>query len=199
MDKNPEKELEALRREFKEKDAARRAELLKSAIATVIVGLVGLFFSFSQLSSLFDSKARKPESLELKALKAELAFVRRQTDEIAKVTEELAAPDPSASITLEQQKLATAVATVDERLQRIEAAIVESPERALSIPLLRKDLDESSRRLEEYREASRAEVGRLYDQQKWMLGGIGTVLLAVIGGAITTIFRSLPKREKNDA
>lgn len=85
------------------------------------------------------------------------------------------------------------------RLKSIESAILESPERALSIPLLRKDIAESAKRVEEYRIASRFETDRLYEQQKWMLGGIGTVLLAVIGGAITIIFRSLPNGRGDDA
>jgi hypothetical protein len=50
--------------------------------------------------------------------------------------------------------------------------------------------------MEELRVQGKSEMDRLYDQQKWILGGIGTVLLAVAGGAITIILRTLPKGDK---
>jgi hypothetical protein len=93
-------------------------------------------------------------------------------------------------------KIAADVASLNNRMNSLSTAILASPERALAIPLLRRDIDGISKRMEELRVQGKSEMDRLYDQQKWILGGIGTVLLAVAGGAITIILRTLPKGDK---
>lgn len=203
MDKS-EADIESLKRELESRDAKRRADQLRSALMALIVSVLGLAgalaTSFSQTDNLFGSKTKRPNPIlaDISGLQLKLAAMDSQVAQINELVKTLNTPAPMAVISVEQKKMASELTAIDDRLKRIEAAIIESPERSLSIPLLRKDIDESARRAEEYRAASRSDIDRLYEQQKWMLGGIGTVLLAVIGGAITVIFRSLPKAKGDD-
>lgn len=93
-------------------------------------------------------------------------------------------------------KIAADVESLNNRMNSLSMAIMASPERAIAIPLLRRDIDGISQRMEELRIQGKSDMDRLYEQQKWMLGGIGTVLLAVAAGAISIILRSLPKGDK---
>lgn len=82
-----------------------------------------------------------------------------------------------------------------DRVNVLEGAISNSPERALSIPLLRRDQENMSKLIESNRQAVDAQLARIYDQQKWMLTGIGTALLAALtalGGALYRMFSRSP-------
>lgn len=192
-------DIEALKREIKAKEARRRAEVLKAAAAALAASVIGLVVSVTQISNLFDGKAKRQDTAlaDISALRSQIQSLDARLARLDDLSRALSVP--GTSISLEQRQLAGRIAALDERLKSIEGAVIESPERALSIPLLRKDIAESIKRVDEYRLASRSETDRLYEQQKWILGGIGTVLLAVIGGAITIIFRSLHKYKADDA
>lgn len=162
---------------------------------------VALITAVSQIGNLFENKAKRPDVAltDISGIRSQIQTIEARLTRVDDLVKGLSTPNPAASISIEQEKLGAQIAAMNGRLKSIESAILESPERALSIPLLRKDIAESAKRVEEYRIASRFETDRLYEQQKWMLGGIGTVLLAVIGGAITIIFRSLPNGRGDDA
>ena len=196
-----EAEYESLRNTLKNREAKHRSEQLKSAVVVLVVGVAGLVASVSQINDLFGVKAKKSDTafMEVIGVRSHLETLDSRLTRVDDLVKALTKPDPAASISVEQQKLSFQMNSLDERLKKIESVILESPERALSIPLLRKDIGEAVKRAEEYRAASRSDIDRLYEQQKWMLGGIGTVLLAVIGGAITIIFRSLPKVKVDEA
>jgi hypothetical protein len=92
-----------------------------------------------------------------------------------------------------QAEMAGVVKSVETRIKSLESALVESPDKALAVPLMRKDISDLDLRYKEGRLASKSEFDRLYSQQTWMLSGIGTVLLAVAGASLTMFIKSLPK------
>lgn len=87
--------------------------------------------------------------------------------------------------------LSEEIAQLRTRLELIEKSISVNPERALSIPLLRRDQDELSRKVEEYRLSAKADSDRLWGQQNTILQFLGGLLLAAATGAITIIYRSV--------
>lgn len=198
---NSKSEIESLKRALYERNARHRAWRLRFAWFILISSILGVVFLFYLAGDVYRSgeKMQGNDNVEISKLRSQLEILNNRVTRTDDLVKALAKPDPAAPITLEQQKLNSQMNSLDERLNKIESAILESPERALSIPLLRKDIGESAKRMEEYRAASQSDIARLYEQQRWMLGGIGTVLLAVIGGAITIIFRSLPKVKTGDA
>lgn len=82
---------------------------------------------------------------------------------------------------------------VDELFSRmqiidvIETAIQESPERAMSIPMLRRDLTALQGDLRDGNLATRAEIDRIYDLGKWLLGLFGTMAIGILGIATTNL------------
>lgn len=83
------------------------------------------------------------------------------------------------------------VAQLTSRVELIEKSISDNPERALSIPLLRRDIDELTRTVETYRVSAKADSDRLWGQQNTILQGIGALLLAVAVAAVTILYRAI--------
>lgn len=193
-------DINVIQKILKEREAKRRAEQLRSAVFALVVGLIGLVVSLFQITNIFGSKAKRPDTVtvEVSGFRSQLETLDARVTRVDDLVKALTKPDPATSLSVEQQKLNSQINALDERLKKIESVILESPERALSIPMLKKDIEASAKRAEEYRTASRADIDRLYEQQKWILGGIGGVLIAIIGGAITIILRSLPKGRGED-
>ncbi len=64
-------------------------------------------------------------------------------------------------------------------------ALVQNPEKALSVPLLRQDLERLADEQRRNVTSLSAEIGRAYDVNKWVIGLMST---AVLGLAMTNIF-----------
>ncbi|WP_460418757.1 hypothetical protein [Pseudomonas sp. microsymbiont 2] len=77
------------------------------------------------------------------------------------------------------------------RVGVLEKSISDSPEKALSIPLLRRDQESMSKTIEANKLAVNSELTRIYDQQKWMLTGIGTALLAALTALAGALYKTV--------
>ncbi|MDJ0822429.1 MAG: hypothetical protein QNJ09_11575 [Paracoccaceae bacterium] len=84
---------------------------------------------------------------------------------------------------------------IDEAIEKlrivdtIATAIQESPERAMSIPILRRDVDAISEEVSEDLLSIRGEIDRIYDLGKWFLGLIGTMAIGVLGLAVGNLLK----------
>jgi len=195
-------EVKKLRDEFEYKERRRRINSMQAAVVALLTGLIGFTVSVTQFTNLFEKRSvdkAHGSGFVTDGLREKLDELEKQVTKDAELFKIATKPTQDTALSIRQEQISSEVRLLDERLSSLEKAIKDSPEKALAIPLMRKDIDESTRRLEEYRSANHSEIERLYDQQKWMLGGIGTVLLAVIGGAVSIIFRSLPKIGRDDA
>jgi hypothetical protein len=192
----------AVKERMSVREARERAEKLKSAVfaaLAALLGVVGVGVSLFQLlqDRPLPSTDEIPPPIVLQ-IRRELENLKSELSESRATVLALQKPSSEIGLSTEQAKITSTIVSFEKRLSAIESAILESPERALSIPLIRKDVGDLSKRSEEFRSTVKAEIDRLYEQQKWMLGGIGTVLLAITGGAITIILRSLPRSKEAD-
>ena len=74
------------------------------------------------------------------------------------------------------------------RFKALEDALTVDPAKALSVPILRKDLDNTEKSLRAELLQTRAEVDRMYDQNKWFIGLMFTIALSVLGMAASSFF-----------
>ena len=86
------------------------------------------------------------------------------------------------------QKISSVISSIEEKINSvtskmeiIETAIVENPERAMSLPILRRDMDALSSDLRGDLAALRTEVDRVYDLNKWFIGLMATMSVGVLG------------------
>jgi hypothetical protein len=191
-----------LRDRMIEREMKARADRLRVAAVVAILSTVSAIVAGFQFFDVFKEKPSLPViSVGPEAVVALRGDVQALKKEMADIRAAATAPHnvpPDSVLAAEQAKQAASVQGIEKRLSALEAAILESPERALSIPLLRKEVVDSSKRSEEYRLSIRTEIDRLYEQQKWMLGGIGAVLVAIAGGAVTIVLKSLPKEKETE-
>jgi hypothetical protein len=86
------------------------------------------------------------------------------------------------ALNIELKNLSGTLADLASREKKIEAVILESPSRALEMPLLKRDIDS----LREFQQSSisalKDGVDRIYDLNKWLLGAmaISIVTLAAV-------------------
>ena len=195
-ERNTAVDLKSLVESYEYRAEARRKETaLKSASVTVAVALSGLMASFLAVY-IQDGTER---TLTRNTRSDYLDKITNQEGRLKAIElslKKISTLKPNGQNT-SQSQVANEISTLDAKVNNLNAAILASPDKALAVPLLRRDIDTLTKRVEEIQAQGKADIDRLYEQQKWTLGGIGTVLLAVAGGAITIILRSLPSSNKN--
>ena len=87
---------------------------------------------------------------------------------------------------IEASKISQSVIKIDGKLSALEAALTLNPEKALAIPILRKDLDNVKQSIHSELRQTKSEIDRIYDQNKWFLGLMFTMALSVLGMAISS-------------
>ena len=70
------------------------------------------------------------------------------------------------------QALAASVDATDKRLAVLEQAILSDPEKALALPLLRRDIENVKGSIVVGQAAQKEAVDRLYNLVQWLIGGI---------------------------
>ena len=71
------------------------------------------------------------------------------------------------------------LAALDARIQILEDGLLENPEKALSIPLMRKDIQKIEHSHQENSKAMTQNINRVYDQNKWLIGLMFTGLISL--------------------
>jgi len=69
----------------------------------------------------------------------------------------------------------------------INKAIMQSPEKALEIPILKRDIESLHQQYEGTTQALEREITRAYDTIKWV---IGTIILSILGLAGSVILKA---------
>lgn len=163
---------------------------ITSLVASQWIGLesskhVESIFTFGASKEMFASKS------DLESIKAQSELIK---DALKKAAERTSVGEgDGASVRLEISVISAKLAEIEKRLATMEKSISDNPEKALSVPMLRKDQDNLSKTFDANRIAFAAEIARVNDLQKWILGGIGSVLVAVIAGLFTFLFTILSK------
>jgi hypothetical protein len=191
--------IEMLKEQLASRERRRRKAELQIAFVAATMSGAGFVVALTQiLGAPKTNFGHVPATIinpETIALRAKVDDIQRQYEALNKA---IYTKPPQINSTEEQQRFLSSVASLDDRMTKIEDAISATPDKALAVPLLRNDVEAISKRLEDYRASDRAEIDRLYDQQKWMLGGIGTVLFAIAGAAVTFIFKVLTAPGKRE-
>ncbi|EOG3619379.1 hypothetical protein ACK9U2_001214 [Pseudomonas putida] len=166
--------------------------------ATLIASAVVLVFTVYKAFYSNDSSFQARLDQANQDIKVQLSL--KVTENLSKEVKELAEridgallKDPQALRHVEGALLQESISKLSIRLEVLEKAILESPEKSLAIPMMRKDQDLLSKSFEISRAALKQEIDRLYEQQKWMLSGIGAVLLAVIAWSLNIISKAYLK------
>ena len=84
---------------------------------------------------------------------------------------------------------------ISKRLDDLDAAIMNNPDKALSVPLLRRDLDTLKIEYQKDIDSSGKQIDRIYDQNKWFIGLMFSMAIGLIGLAISNFIQARKKSE----
>ena len=186
-------------RSKEESDNARRESLAKVAS---IVALVAAGFTVSFTLSTFFKRGleiRSPflsASSELKSLEATLAKQERSISDIVNRLQTLSNADPRTDAGIQIAALRSDVEAFAARIQTLENGLFANPEKALSVPLLRNDLENLKQAYKNDIETMVRNTDRVYDQNKWFIGLMFTMAIGLIGLAVSNFFQIRKKPEE---
>lgn len=159
------------------------------AIAITIAMATGLFFSEnktlnnSELASELLTLETKSQSFEkeISLLQSELSRVKSGLSNISSLPE-------GHEWKTESSEIKHTIFLISEKLDALENALTVNPSKALAVPILRKDLNNVEKSLKAELLQTRAEIDRMYDQNKWFIGLMFTIALSVLGIAASSLF-----------
>lgn len=188
-------------------DYLRFFRLASNSVAAVAVAMTIIGLTLASLTAFFfpPDPVLKLTSTELdsrihSAIADSVAELRQKSlAELRQEIEEALDQVLQSSQSLADTEVAIRFENLDSRLDElakqleivevIEQAINDSPERAMSIPILRKELDLLKSDVVEAVDALRAEIDRIYDLGKWFLGLMATMAIAVMGLVIGNLIK----------
>jgi hypothetical protein len=89
--------------------------------------------------------------------------------------------------------LSSELAQLHQEVNSLDAALTTNPEKALTVPLLRKDVDDLKTETQRQIDELKGEMTRGYDLNRWL---IGLILAAVVGTVINNVVQAKAKTEK---
>lgn len=165
---------------------------LSAAVAIVGFSLTS-FYSYSFLSAhRTDIATEKAESLErnLLMLTDGMNVLAVQTAHVQKLLDQMSSLPTGSRASLEISKLRSDSAQLQAQITALNAAILDSPEKAVSLPLLRKDIENLKTSRETELANIHNEVSRLYDLNKWVIGLMFAFFVSLLGLAVANLFQS---------
>jgi hypothetical protein len=175
--------------ELRKKTLVTAMSVLVSALMAVMLGTLGYkfllqpspeHFGFGRGGGAFEANGSSI-SVELEQLKKTTVLMQSDLEKL----KSLDSPKPNSAI----NELSVKLASLETRMRVIEEVILDSPEKALSIPLMKKEQDSLSKRILDFNAASRLEMERQYDLIKWAAGGAFTALFTVFCALVPFVYR----------
>ncbi len=176
--------------------AKRYAAMTLPLMITIVIAIFGIT---DTINSLRDSQA-EAYSLSQKnkdfedALRLSLETRRNFKDLDSAYAELLKArePSPKDPTTPEEIKIAYEGLIADQRLMTkrlsaIESIVMESPEKSVALPILKKDMETLTERTKDYKESIRLEIDRLYSVLLWIAGLVASIIITLIGWIVSEI------------
>jgi hypothetical protein len=99
-----------------------------------------------------------------------------------------------AKISIQLRQIASILSDLKGREEKLEQTILANPSKALEIPLMQRDLESLRASQQANILAVKESVDRIYDINKWLLGGMAVSVIAL---AIGNFFKAAaPSNEK---
>lgn len=180
----------------KKKDTAKKWSNIVAGMASSIAVAATVAMS---IGLVFESDSRtlgnKELTVEVASMKTEVidskVALKKLENELTEVKvglNSLSSLPDEQKWKIEVSKLHANVSVLSEKLTALESALTTDPAKALAVPILRKDLENTEKTLKLELLRTRAELERMYDQNKWFIGLMFTIALSVLGMVASSWF-----------
>jgi hypothetical protein len=154
-----------------------------SAVVVGVVGLTTTLFvskSVDQVGGLFQSQVSSAEvrqvndrlSSQIKSLNNDILAMRVGETRGGK----------EVPVDVNMQNILGRLALIERRQARLDAIILDNPEKALTMPLLKRDIDNMREANTQALASIKASADQSWDLSKWLIGGVffGVLSLALV-------------------
>lgn len=155
------------------------------SLLALILGFTSLMTGRTLLDEVQERQATMQRIPVSDPLREQFAKLEAQ---LLALQKEAAEPRNDPDAPRDDEPLADKLSELEKRLLRLESAISQDPERALSVPLIRRDLDALTSYFDEYRvaneQAVRANQEALHSLVMQLLVGAGALVVAGLTGVV---------------
>ena len=163
-------------------------------VALSILPLIALVVSsFSQFQS---PKPRSgiTASVEFVDRSRELESLRNRISKLESDIGALANIPTHAKVAVQLKSIQTSLDSTSAEVAALDKAIMQSPAKALEVPLLRRDMDNMKESDQANFASMKDDLNRVYSLGEWFIGLMATMAIGMLSLAITN-FLSKPKKE----
>jgi septal ring factor EnvC (AmiA/AmiB activator) len=121
------------------------------------------------------------------AIEVEIKSIREKINEITSLPKE-------GKINLKISEIDKALTSFKKRQDDIESVILANPKKALTLPLLEREIEIIKNNYDNDRSAIKTEIDRIYSLFQWFIGLMFTIAIGVLGLAGANVFRSKEKK-----
>ncbi|MEM8822445.1 MAG: hypothetical protein AAGF30_02445 [Pseudomonadota bacterium] len=159
----------------------------------VVAALASIGFLYGDIQEAQTQKTQEDVSYQLEVqIRKEIDSLRAEIQgAISDVLDETQLPE-GTEVAVRFQQIEGTLNQISQKLriiETIEVAVTDNPERAMSIPILRRDIDVLRTDVTEDLGIVRAEIDRIYDLGKWFIGLIATMAIGVLGLAVGNLIK----------
>lgn len=169
----------------------QNASLLSASIgviASIIAGVIG--FTVDRVSKIeiagiqIDTGQNQSKIISYRdEIEKELSNIKSQLSNITSVPKD-------AAVHSRLSKIESQINGVEKQIKSLNNAIMQSPEKALEVPMLKRDILSLQKQYDSATKSLEREIARAYDTMKWV---IGTIVLGILGLGASIFLR---EREK---
>ncbi|MFJ4155522.1 hypothetical protein ACIPZF_12105 [Pseudomonas sp. NPDC089752] len=175
-----------VRKKQKKENVSFFLKVFVVALGTVSAGITSLA-SFNEFIGIKDKSISEKvyqfteSTKEIYVKKTEYEAMREEIDSLRASFKNLQAQPSETQTMFRVESFEEKLKSLDNRLSILEGAISNSPEKALSVPMLRKDHDTLAKQVTDNAASSKSEYDRLWGILMLILG-TATSAVALIGG-----------------
>lgn len=179
----------------RQKIAARRARF---STILVSVSLVAIIMAAGVLGYIITKTEREvtvtkfllSDLIELREeMDSKLLSVQKLVSRIQANIDTITSLPQEAKEYLDLEKIRAEIQEQKQTLDTLNSIIIENPEKALSIPLLRKDIEMLRKDMEEINLSVIKQIDRVYDFSKWFIWVIIAIIIGIGGIAVSTLLK----------
>ena len=160
------------------------------ALAATISIYFGGIFDKSKISdiSVLSQKLSKIENELHIEQKKQFELMTNEVNSIKSHLSNITKLPPNTELSVEINETRTKVTSLESNIKALESAILADPTKALAVPLLRKDLENTREKFSTEIAQAKLEIERIYDLTKWFIGLMFTIALSVLGMAVSSFY-----------
>jgi ABC-type phosphate transport system auxiliary subunit len=125
-------------------------------------------------------------------LKAQIEKLKTELNESKKLNIKLSKIQENQSVTKNEN---TQFIRLQKDVETLNQAILNSPEKAISIPILKIEMENQKEQNEKEIKSIKDDITRVYDMSKWIIGLVFTMLVSIIVLNISNLFAKNNKKE----